>query len=148
MTGRDYRIHSSSENAVITGGSAFNIKAESLRLGDFTEADVRALLAQHTEETGQPFTPEALGTVWRQTRGQPWLVNALCRRACFDREAGRDRSRAITAEDLLDAQEHLILSRVTHLDQLSDKLVVSHFETETLPTSCGKSACGAWSSRC
>ena len=115
---RDYRIHSSSENAMVTGGSAFNIKAESLRLGDFTEADVRALLAQHTDETGQPFTPEALGTVWRQTRGQPWLVNALCRRACFDSEAGRDRSRAITAEDLLDAQEHLILTRVTHLDQL------------------------------
>ena len=68
---RDYRIHSSSENAMVTGGSAFNIKAESLRLGDFTESDVRALLAQHTDETGQPFTPEALGTVWRQTRGQP-----------------------------------------------------------------------------
>ncbi len=87
---RDYRIHSSSENAMVTGGSAFNIKAESLRLGDFTESDVRALLAQHTDETGQPFTPEALGTVWRQARGQPWLVNALCRRACFDSEPGRD----------------------------------------------------------
>jgi len=31
---QDYRIHSSSEKAVITGGSAFNIKAESLRLGE------------------------------------------------------------------------------------------------------------------
>ena len=30
---RDYRIHSASEKAIITGGSAFNIKAESLRLG-------------------------------------------------------------------------------------------------------------------
>ena len=28
---RDYRIRSSTENAIITGGSAFNIKAESLR---------------------------------------------------------------------------------------------------------------------
>ena len=119
---RDYRIYSSSENAIVVGGSAFNVKAESLRLGDFTEADVRTLLAQHTEETGQPFTPGALGTVWRQTRGQPWLVNALCRRACFGGDAGRDHSRAITADDLLDAQEHLILSRVTHLDQLADTL--------------------------
>ncbi|MCY4377029.1 MAG: hypothetical protein OXC31_25005 [Spirochaetaceae bacterium] len=49
-------------------------------------------------------------------------MNALCRRACFDSEPGRDRSRAITAEDLLDAQERLILTRVTHLDQLADKL--------------------------
>ena len=30
---RDYRIHASSEKEVITGGSAFNIKARSLRLG-------------------------------------------------------------------------------------------------------------------
>ncbi|MEM7128270.1 MAG: hypothetical protein AAF702_18205 [Chloroflexota bacterium] len=31
---RDYRIHSSREKAIITGGSAFNVKAESLRMGD------------------------------------------------------------------------------------------------------------------
>ena len=30
---RDYRIRSSAENAAIAGGSAFNVKAESLRLG-------------------------------------------------------------------------------------------------------------------
>jgi hypothetical protein len=37
---QDYRIHASSEKTIITGGSAFNIKAESLRLGDFNEAEV------------------------------------------------------------------------------------------------------------
>ena len=119
---RDYRIHSASENAAITGGSAFNVRAASLRLGDFTEPEVEALLAQHMRESGQAFTPSALETVWRQTRGQPWLVNALCRRACFDVEAGRDRSRAIAADDVLAAQEHLVVSRQTHLDQLADKL--------------------------
>ena len=119
---RDYRIQSSSERAVITGGSAFNVKARSLRLGDFTEAEVRALLAQHTEETRQVFTPGALDTVWAQTRGQPWLANALSAEACFGSEAGRDRSRAIAADDILDAQEQLILRRETHLDQLADKL--------------------------
>ena len=119
---RDYRIHSSSENAPVTGGSAFNVRAESLRIGDFTEAEVQALLAQHTGETGQAFTAEALESVWTQTQGQPWLVNALARRACFDVEAGRDRSRAITVSDLFDAREHLIRSRVVHLDQLADKL--------------------------
>ena len=119
---RDYRIRSSAENATIAGGSAFNVRAESMRLGDFTETEVRALLAQHTAETAQAFTPEALATVWRQTRGQPWLVNALCRKACFDFETGRDRSRPVAADDLLSAQEELILNRVTHLDQLADKL--------------------------
>ena len=119
---RDYRIRSSSENAIIAGGSAFNVRAESMRLGDFTEPEVRALLAQHTGETGQAFTSEALDTVWRQTRGQPWLVNALCRKACFDNETGRDRSRAITGDDILEVQEQLVASRHTHLDQLADKL--------------------------
>ena len=119
---RDYRIHASSEKAPITGGSAFNVRARSLRLGDFTHAEVRALLARHTEETGQPFTREAFDLVWTKTRGQPWLVNALCGRACFDVEAGRDRSRAIAEDAILDAQEYLVVSRQVHLDQLADKL--------------------------
>jgi len=66
---RDYRIHSATEKAVITGGSAFNVKAESLRLGDFAQAEVHALFDQHTQETGQVFTPEALARVWELTRG-------------------------------------------------------------------------------
>ena len=119
---RDYRIHSRTEQAVITGGSAFNIRAESLRIGDFTEAEVHALIAQHTEQTGQAFTAEALETVWRQSLGQPWLVNALCARACFGDKAGRDRTRAITAEAVMAAREHLVQSRQVHLDQLADKL--------------------------
>ena len=118
---RDYRIRSSS-GEIITGGSAFNIKAESLRLGDFSEAETRALLAQHTEQAGQAFTAGAIAAVWRQTQGQPWLVNALCERACFRGEAGRDRTRPITEATILDAQEQLILARETHLDQLADKL--------------------------
>ena len=119
---RAYRIHSGSAGVEITGGRAFNIKAESLRLEDFREAEVRALLAQHTEETGQPFTSDALDAVWTQTRGQPWLVNALCHQACFRHEAGRRRTRAISGDDVLDAQEQLILRREVHLDQLADKL--------------------------
>lgn len=37
---RDYRIHSDREKTIITGGSAFNIKARSLRLGNFNRDDV------------------------------------------------------------------------------------------------------------
>ena len=118
---RDYRIRSST-GEVIAGGSPFNIAAKSLRLGDFTEAETRALMAQHTGETGQRFTAAAVDAVWTQTRGQPWLVNALCAGACFDNKAGRDRSRAIEADDVYAAREELILSRRTHLDQLAHKL--------------------------
>ena len=62
---RDYRIHSSAEDRLVLGGSAFNIKSKSLRLGDFSEQEVRELLAQHTAATGQAFTEEALRR-WRQ----------------------------------------------------------------------------------
>ncbi|MBK1731995.1 ATP-binding protein [Thiococcus pfennigii] len=119
---RDYRIHASSERAVITGGSAFNIKAKSLRLGDFTAEETRTLLLAHTEETGQVFTAEALERVWALTQGQPWLVNALAYRACFELPAGRDRTQPITLELIDQAKEAMILERVTHLDQLAHKL--------------------------
>ena len=119
---RDYRIHSSAEKTVITGGSAFNVKAASLRMGDFSETEVRELLAQHTAETGQRFADAALQAVWELTAGQPWLVNALAREACFGDEAGRDRTRAISAEAIHVARERLILRRETHLDQLTDRL--------------------------
>ena len=118
---RDYRIRSSA-GEVIAGGSPFNVAAKSLRMGDFTEAETRALMAQHTEETGQRFTAAAVEAVWTQTRGQPWLVNALCAGACFDNKAGRDRSRTIEVDDVYAAREELILSRRTHLDQLAHKL--------------------------
>ena len=119
---RDYRIQSTAENAMIAGGSAFNIRTKSLRLGDFTPDEVHKLLTQHTEATGQVFTDEAQNKVWELTQGQPWLVNALAYEACFDNKAGRDRSRPVTANAICDAREQLILRRETHLDQLTDKL--------------------------
>ena len=119
---RDYRIRSSAEQAVVAGGSAFNVRAESLRLGDFTPREVESLLDQHTGETGQAFTPEARRRIRALTEGQPWLVNALAYEACFRGEAGRDRGRAVTAAAIEDAREQLIRRRETHLDQLADKL--------------------------
>lgn len=118
---RDYRIHTS-DKEIITGGSAFNIKAVSLRLGDFSREQMEALYAQHTTETGQIFTREALDLAWQLTQGQPWLVNALAQQACFTDKSGRDRSQAINVQRLEAAKEALILRRDTHLDQLSDKL--------------------------
>ena len=83
---------------------------------------MRSLLGQHTEETGQQFEEAALERVWHLTRGQPYLVNALAQRACFKDPAGQDRSRAIGSEAIETAKEGLILDRMTHLDQLADKL--------------------------
>jgi hypothetical protein len=118
---RDYRIHTGS-GEIITGGSAFNVKAESLRLGNFNQADIVDLYGQHTADTGQRFADEVFALLWKDTAGQPWLVNALGREACFKMAEGKDRSRTIDAELYRQARERLIQSRATHLDQLIDKL--------------------------
>ena len=119
---RDYRIHSSTEKTVITGGSAFNIKAESLRLGNFSRAEMETLYAEHTAETGQAFTAEAVERLWELSQGQPWLVNALAYEICFRLKEGRGRTQAVTRELVDSAKDALILRRETHLDQLTDKL--------------------------
>ena len=129
---RDYRIRSST-GEVVAGGSPFNVAAKSLRLGDFSRRETRALLAQHTHETRQRFTLAARKAVWKETQGQPWLVNALCAGACFESEAGRDRVRPIEKEDIYAAREELILSRRTHLDQLTHKLEEERVQRVVVP---------------
>jgi hypothetical protein len=120
---KDYRIHSSKENTLITGGSAFNVKAKSLRMGDFIPQEVDTLLREHTQETGQVITADAARLIWEYTQGQPWLVNALAYEVCFEMKAGRNRSIPIAPEMIVQAKEQLIERRVTHLDQLADKLM-------------------------
>ncbi len=119
---RDYRIHSDKENSVITGGSAFNIKTKSLRLGDFTRKEMNSLYQQHTDETSQIFLPETIDLAWEYTNGQPWIVNALGYEVCFEMEAEHIRQNPITPDMLAQAKENLIIRRETHLDQLMDKL--------------------------
>ena len=118
---RDYRIVLSNQD-IVTGGSAFNIKAESLRLGNFTEEEIHALYGQHTHETGQVFEEECFPLVWNATEGQPWLVNALAREATWSMKENRDRSVVITPDIMYRAQENLIYRRDTHIDILIDKL--------------------------
>ena len=118
---RDYRLHMSGKD-MITGGSAFNIKAKSLRLGDFSKEETFTLYKQHTKETGQDFTTEALERLWELTQGQPWLVNALGYETCFELKVGRERDKPITAALVIEAKENIVLRRETHLDQLINKL--------------------------
>ena len=136
---RDYRIRSSAEGAVIAGGSAFNIRAASLRLGDFTRDEVEFLLSQHTDETAQRFTDTARSAIWELTQGQPWLVNALAYETCFENQAGRDHKRPITSDAVQEAREQLILRRETHLDQLTDKLQEERVRRVIEPLLCGDS---------
>ena len=143
---RDYRIYSSSRGFSITGGSAFNIRAKSLRLGDFTQDEVRSLLGQHTADTGQEFESGAMERIWDLTVGQPWLVNALALQACFGDKAGRDRRRSIGAGAVDRARETLVRNRVTHLDQLASQLREDRVRRVILPM-LGGSLSGGYSLR-
>ena len=56
--------------------SPFNIQDE-FRLPNFTFGQVRELIGQYTDEVGQPFAPEVIAALHKQTAGQPFLVNRL-----------------------------------------------------------------------
>ncbi len=105
---------------ILGTSSPFNIKVESLTLRNFTQQEVAELYGQHTEETGQAFSAEALEFAWGLTRGQPWLVNALARQT-VTRQAP-DPATEVGTEHLDRAKERLILRRDTHLDSLANRL--------------------------
>jgi hypothetical protein len=117
---RDYRIYSPETGNIVLGGSAFNIKAESIVLPDFSFEQVQDLYHQHTQATGQEFTLDAVEYAFYLTQGQPWLVNALAYQACF-RDV-TDRTVPITKEIIEKSKEVLIKRCDTHLDALIDKL--------------------------
>ena len=60
--------------------------------------------------------------MWEQTRGQPWLVNALALEMCFSAGMPKGPGAPLAEQDVFEAREALILRRETHLDQLADKL--------------------------
>ena len=117
---RDYRVASGGDPDRLGTSSPFNIKIESLRLQIFDEAEMRALLQQHTAETGQPFTEEALVGLFEATGGQPWLVNAAAREIV--EKLGVEAPSPITRAHVDAARERLVLARQTHLDSLVARL--------------------------
>ncbi len=116
---RDYKVKSGGQPRLGTA-SPFNVLTRSFTLRDFNADEVRTLLQQHTEATGQPFTNEAIERVFALIHGQPWLVNALAKEAVEDLVT--DETQPITVEHIDTAKENLIQRRHTHLDQLTDKL--------------------------
>jgi hypothetical protein len=116
---RDYRVAAADEGRLGTA-SPFNIKVESLTLRNFIADEVAELYQQHTEDTGQRFTADALSAAFDETQGQPWLVNALARQ--LTEVVVPDRSTPITLDDVLTARQILIGRMDTHLDSLADRL--------------------------
>ncbi|MEA5619949.1 AAA-like domain-containing protein [Cronbergia sp. UHCC 0137] len=116
---RDYKVASGGSDRLNTS-SPFNIKVSSITLRNFNAEEVTELYQQHTQATGQIFTPEATATAFDLTQGQPWLVNALAKEVV--EKMVKDRNIAITKEHILQAKEILIARQDTHLDSLAEKL--------------------------
>ena len=117
---RDYKAASGGDPTHLGTSSPFNIKVASLRLADFSEGDLRALYAQHSDTTGQPFEEAALERAFELSQGQPWLVNSLAREMV--EELGLDPTAPIARDHVEEAKERLILARATHLDSLVKRL--------------------------
>jgi len=88
-------------------------------LSSFSKEDVRALVSQHTAETGQIFSDEALALVYELTRGQPWLVNALLQKCVWQL---CPKGEPVGIEQIQEARELLIQDRAVHLDSLAERL--------------------------
>jgi len=116
---RDYK-YASGGSVRLNTSSPFNIKVRSFTLSNFTLEDVRNLYKQHTDDTGQVFTPEAVDLAFHLTQGQPWLVNAIAKEIV--EYIAKDPSIPITAELVNQAKEILIKRQDTHLDSLAERL--------------------------
>ena len=116
---RDYKVKSGGSERLNTA-SPFNIKARSLTIGNFTAEEVATLYRQHTTETGQAFTDEAIARAYHLTQGQPYLANALAKVAV--EELQPDLTQPITAKDIEQSKNILIERQETHLDSLSERL--------------------------
>jgi AAA domain len=116
---RDYKVAAGDNNRLNTS-SPFNIKVESLTMQNFNELEVNELYQQHTDDTGQVFTPTAIQLAFHLTQGQPWLVNALARQ--LTEEIAPEPETTITLTMVEEAKEILIRRQDTHLDSLAERL--------------------------
>ena len=95
--------------------SPFNIQDE-FKLPNFTLEQVQELFSQYTDEVGQPFTPETIEAIHKQTAGQPVLVNRFAQ--ILTEELNIPKSEPITMEHFSKAHIQLLREGHTNIDHL------------------------------
>jgi hypothetical protein len=118
---RDYKAKIRPDSASLGSASPFNIITEDMTIQNFTKTEIVQLYSQHADETGQIFEDDAIESVWEQTQGQPWLVNAIAREVIV-KMLQSDYSKSVTAELVSQAIQNIILNRPTHIDSLLERL--------------------------
>jgi hypothetical protein len=118
---RDYKAQIRPDHTSLGSSSPFNIVTESLTLKNFTLEQVSEFYRQHTNATGQIFDDKAIKLIFKQTRGQPWLVNAIAREVII-KILQSDYSQPITVKLVHQAIKNIIRNRPTHIDSLLERL--------------------------
>ena len=95
--------------------SPFNIQDE-FTLPNFTLAQVQELFSQYTEEVGQTFHPEVIDTIYKQTTGQPFLVNRFGQ--ILTDELKIPKSETIEMHHFSAAHKQLLKERNTNISHL------------------------------
>jgi hypothetical protein len=119
---RDYKADpgSAERSGRLGTASPFNIKVRSLTLRDFTADEVTELYAQHTEDTGQVFTPEASPAPSSSPRANPGSSTPSPRRPWKSSSLiPPSRSPHPTSTS---PKRSLIRRQDTHLDSLAERL--------------------------
>ncbi len=95
--------------------SPFNIQDE-FKLPNFTPEQIQELLQQYTEEVGQAFVPEVIESIYKQTAGQPFLVNRLAQ--ILTQELDIPKTETFTSDHFSKAHAQLLEEDNTNLTHL------------------------------
>jgi hypothetical protein len=117
----DFKSRIRPDSDSLDSASPFNIITKSLTLQNFTKEEIIRLYQQHTNETGQIFEADAIELVWKQTQGQPWLVNAIAHEVIVE-ILQSDYTQPVTEKLVHQAIQAIIRNRPTHIDSLLEQL--------------------------
>ena len=95
--------------------SPFNIQDEFV-VPNFTLEQICELLGQYTAEVGQPFAPEVIEMLHKQTNGQPFLVNRAAQ--ILTAELNIPKTETITLDHFTEAHRQLLEEGNTNIDHL------------------------------
>lgn len=95
--------------------SPFNIQDEFV-VPNFTLEQVCELLGQYTAEVGQPFAPEVIEMLHKQTNGQPFLVNRAAQ--ILTQELNVPKTERITMDHFTAAHTQLLEEGNTNISHL------------------------------
>ena len=99
--------------------SPFNIQDE-FHLPNFTLEQVSELLEQYTDEVGQPFVPEVIAAIHKQTAGQPVLVNRFAQ--ILTAELDIPKTEPITMAHFSEAHTELLHGQNTNIEHLTTNI--------------------------